>query len=575
MTQDAELELFHSVEMRFQPLIKEFAADDDQIEQHYSDVAIVIDDKPITITKPPTASDAIQNAADHILTDPRITVPVRPVGADAQGSAEDVAERAQLFHSMWWNNAFVYCGDPLGRVKTPVVKGKGVLKVTVQWDKLPTLPDRPTKEEKDKFRRQVEKVARSGFLWKIDVVPKETVFEVGDPWDPDGMFEHYRITPRKAREMFPQLDHLDENDVHPSVEYIEYWEKPKGNKRGKFIQWVDGDRVHDEDNPYCWEHDLSTEDDEKFDGFVPYTIIEPGWGDVGPDDKPEERYVSLLRRARSVNNAEAEMLTSMREYLKMYVFPPVLGKNIPGDADLTMAPGKVWSVQEGQEIGFLGVPEMPVGLLQGLSRINAYVDQTAKLGSLGGTPQRGVDTATEADQNIRNAATKLSGPIRGMRLGIMRINMQARQTIEKVLEVPVTLYGSAGYGGSEVTLKPSDINGFYLTEVELDTSDEAALNLRNARTWSDISQRFPISMVTAMRNAGVQNGKAEIKARTVEDLVRSPDAQRWLIMQMLPELPQQAGGGAPPVADNAAAPETIDQQARAEAQDAQPERAFR
>ena len=536
---DYEYRLFESARAKYSVLLTEFQKDDDLIDGVFKNVVPATwSDESTEIIAPPTASDAIQNAADHILSNPRISVPVRPVEIDTLG-AQQTAARVQDFYQKFWDNAFVHCGDPLGAVKVPLIKGMGVIKKTLNWDLIPTLPENPTRAQKDRFKRQLEKAGRSTFLWNIAVIPKETVFAVGDPWNPDGIFEAYDITPIEAIKRFPALrdTYGGDPDLMAKVAYVEYWEKPAGDSKGKFIQWVAGERVHDKTNPYCWEHALSTEDEPRYDGYLPYAIGDPGWGDLRPDDKPEDRYVSLIRHSRSVLDAECRFLTEMHEYLKLYIWKPLVGKNIP--EGLSMAPGAIWSLKDDQEVEFLQPGEMPVSLLQGLARVNQYVDQTAKLGALGGQAQRGVDTATEQQNLSQNAATKLNGPVRAMRRMIMQLNTQIGQDIERVIEAPVTLYGATGGGPSDVTVRPSDFNGFYMTSVELDTSDEAAINLRQARMWADLGQRLKIPDTFVLKQAGVQNGTRLKDEWLLEQLEQSPQVLQALTMLMVNQLGQE------------------------------------
>lgn len=534
---DYEYRLFESARVKYSALLTEFRKDDDLIDGKFMNVVPATwSDESTEIIAPPTASDAIQNAADHILSVPRIYVPVRPVEVDTLG-AQQTAERVQDFYQKFWDNAFTYCGDPLGRAKTPLMKGKAVLKKTLKWDMIPTLPDNPTRAQKDKFKRQLANAGRSTFLWNIEVIPKESVFEDPErPWDPGYVFETYEISYMEAAKRFPALKakYGDDPDLMSKVDYVEYWEKPEGSSKGKFIQWVAGERVHSADNPYCWEHPLSSEGEERYEGYVPYAIGDPGWGDQRPDCKPEDRYVSLIKSARSVLDAECRFLTEMHEYLKLYIWKPLVGKNIP--ANLSLSPGAIWSLKDDQEVEFLQPGEMPVSLLQGLARINQYVDQTAKLGQLGGQAQRGVDTATEAAQLVQNSATKLNGPVRSMRRMVMQMNTQIGQDVEHVIEGAITLYGATGAGSSDVTVKPSDFNGFYMTSVEMDTSDEAAINLRNARMWADLAQRIKVPDTFVLKQAGVQNGTSLKDEWLLEQLEQSPQVLQALTMLMVNEL---------------------------------------
>jgi hypothetical protein len=165
--------------------------------------------------------------------------------------------------------------------------------------------------------------------------------------------------------------------------------------------------------------------------------------------------------------------------------------------------------------------------------------------------------------------------------------------VEKVLEVPVTLYGAPEGGPSEITLTPTDIGGFYFTNVQLETSDEAALNLRNARTWSDLKQRLKLSDRTAMKMAGIANPEREVDEWTIEQIETSPQALQLMLMMVLSafeQMPEGAvvkrafmeqmarGEGGSPQGEQPAMPEPtspVDQfraQQQAEAVQAQPER---
>ena len=595
---DDLLMLFRQVESAHQRAIAEFEEDEAFITAPWNagwGVGIIPaqwQDDGLQLTIPPTAFDAVENAADHVLSVPRITVPVRP-SKDEVEKAHEHAERMADFHRMCWQRTFEQDGDPLGRGKKSLAKGKMALKHEIRWDLLPDLPENPDAAAKQRYRRELQKVMRSEFIWRLRVVPKETIFEdLETPWDPQFVFEAFETTAIQARSLFRGNERMEEalksKDGMAKVQYLEYWD------RDQYVQWVDDVRVHDEENPY---------------GYVPYVIRDPGWGDTNAVNKPEDRYVSIIRPNRSVLRAETRLLTEMESYLRMYVWPHLLTKNMPdvedGEKQIQLGPAGHTDLTEDQSAEVLKFGEMPVSLLQGMARVNDYVDKSTKFGSLGGQAQRGVDTASEADMNVRNAATKLSGMVRALRSAVMTINRWRSMDVE-MLGVPVTVYGAVGHGPSEVTISPRDIGGFYFTNVEMETSDEASLNLRNARTWSDLAQRMPISFRTALEKAGISNPTQEMEERMIEDLERSPQTLQVATLMMLAGLgevgqmvsqafqqtlqgaqPPSAAPGVPPSAGGNGGgmpglmpppqPNMIDQQraeARNSAMQAAPERAF-
>jgi len=231
------------------------------------------------------------------------------------------------------------------------------------------------------------------------------------------------------------------------------------------------------------------------------------------------------------------VMTAYDAALRFHVFKPILAKNMTeledGEKSLKFGPGQVWHLSEDQEMAAFEMGEIPVSVSQNLAKLQHETDRHSKFGALGGSAQRGVDTATEADQNARNAATKLAGPVRTLRRMVMKINTWVLQDVEKVLGVPVTLYGALDAGPSEITLNPSDIKGFYFTNVQLETSDEAALNLSNARTWADLTQRWKISDRTGMKMAGIPNPSAQIDEWMIEQIETSDQAQQIMTLMMM------------------------------------------
>ena len=611
---DELMDLFRQIQGAHQVAIGQFAEDDAFINAPWTDgwgtgiIPAQWEDDGLRITAPPTAHTSVQTAADHMLSVPRISVPARPSETEKEKQSE-IAEKKADFLRMCWQKFFENDGDPFGRAKKSIILGKMVLKLELKWELLPELPDNPTSAQKKKYRTQVEKVCRTQFIWRLRLIPKETGFPVGDRWDPKGYFEHYETTAVEARSRYAGNEAVEEalrdKDAQSKVRYTEYWSKPAGEDPGKYVQWIDDVRIHDADNPYSWEGPLSTDEKPQYDGYIPYVTVASGFGDEGAESKPEDVYVSILRPNRSVIRAETRLLTEMESYLRMYIWPHLLTKNMPdladGEQQIRLGPGGHTDMSEDQSADVLKWGEMPVSLLQGLQRVNLYIDSSTHFGALGGGVQRGVDTASEADMNVRNAATSLSGPVRGMRWAAMVINSWILQCIDNVVEAPVTVSGALEHGPSEISLTPREINGFYSTSVEMETSDEAALNLRNARTWSDLAQRMPISFRTAMEKAGITNPSQEMEERAIEDLERSPQSMQVLTMMYLaglgeagqiardayarslqaasPEGGAQAGGTPPPQPGLMPPPQPnmIDQNrngARDSAQQAAPERSY-
>jgi hypothetical protein len=565
-TNDPLLRRFDALKMKHGKSVAAFREDEVLISGTYAN-EIVPDkwaDDGLEPTVMPTAYDVIENAVDHILTTPNIRVPMRPVVANRE-TERQIAENKRYFLQHCWDTFATNEGDVMRRAVKSLIKGKLVLKMEVDWDAIPNPPDTDDMDTKAaraamrKYSRILEKVSKSKFIFKLAVVPKETVFEdVTQPWDARYVYEGYKITAENALERFGDStmdsgrtlkDEYggDDADLDRELEYVEYWSKPKGDYKGEYVCWIDNQRVHDVDNPYTYETPLSTEDTPDYDGFIPYFIADPGWGDVEANCEPEDRYVSMVRPLRSLLRAETRQITEVEAWLRLYMWKPVIGTNLPTVAegekdDFALGPGAFWNLNKeaGQEVDVLQFGEAPVTVFQFLGKVQAAADRSSKFGALGGTPQSGVGTATESDSLNRNAATKLSGPITAMRRLITQINACILIIVDKVIETPVTVTGAFNIGPAEITLKPSDINGFYVTAVELDTSDKEMLDARKARLWADLYRIFTgLSERTAMLKAGVDNPTDEQDERSVEDLMKSPQMQQVELLLALSGLGQQ------------------------------------
>jgi hypothetical protein len=511
-------------------LLTEFQIDDDLITGNFAKTIIPDEwmDEGLEPTVPPTAYNAVVNAADHILTSPRTSVPIRAVG-ESQEAAREIAENQQRFHNMWWARVHEDQGAPLDRGKKKLIRGKMVLKKTLKFDLLPDLAIDPKPSDKRKFRNAVKRIAKSKFLWNVDVCPPEHIFEdPSNPWEPNYVYEEYEIYTGDLCLKYPEMEkEYGTDDPMRKVQYVEMWSKPYKNDPGQYIVWVEGTVIHEAINPYSWETKESTDDMLDYDGYVPYAIVDPGYGEVDGDNKPEDRYASILRPIRSVLTSEARFLTEMEAWLRMYVFPALVTTNMEeledGEKEFRLGPGSHLNLRPDQSVDLLKWGEAPLTLIQGLQRVNSYADEASKFGALGGSPLVGVESATESDMLLRNSATKLTGPVSGLQRACQKINSWVLMDIEHILETEVTLYGSFANTPAETTLKPSDIDSYYFTNVTFETTDETMINARKARLWADLYRIMPgLSERTAMDKMGIDDPTQEQDERSIEDLMRSP-----------------------------------------------------
>ena len=465
---------------------------------------------------PPTAYDAIENAADHILTRPQLSIPARAV-IDDERAEQRIAELKRAAARIFWDQIDKQ-GSPLAQGKKKLVKdGKAVWKKLIRWGDIP----------KPKDGGPARPVGEKRLVWEVRSLAPETVFEdPDDPYDPSFVYEVYSARVGKTSSRFPDaIGQWRFDGRSKTVQVTEYWSKPEGSDKGLHVIWVDDEPVQRTINPYHYTTPRHTEEEPDYDGYVPYTIRPSGWGEVTADLDPAEFYVGLIRRAHSVIDAEAMQITGANAQMLIGTYPLVVLMNVPESKKIEVGPGRVIRLETDQDIRIVPWPSIPAATFQVIDRMQQYVNDLTKFRTLGGTPLKGVDTATEAEQTFRAASSKLSGPVAAITSAVESMSEQMFLDIDRIIELPVVLFGDSD--GDQVLIGPADIDGFYAVRAVLTTTDKESLIRSDARLWSDAYVKVPgLSVETVMERMGIEDPSRERRNRAREDLSNSPIVQR-------------------------------------------------
>lgn len=489
---------------------------------------------------PDTAAKAIDEPANHILNYPHIKVPQRPTVDDSEQEAV-VAAVKRVFINSWWSNVN-RMANPIGDGKRAYLnEGRICVKVTLDWDLIPDKPERDDFQDdasyaraKDKYRRDIAKLGEVEFPWKVEVLDNTTVFE--DPSNhrnPEYVFIKYETFCEDAKRRWPLKEGESESQWRKrtdfeKVQYTEYWSKPKLNPDGSvkepgcYLQWVGDELVHNADNPYP---------------YVPILIEDNGLGVINALATPKDKYRGLTEKAFPTFISNARQLSSWQAVNELSAFP--MGKYRNGTKDqIQIGPGIITPMEgaEGdpnaEDLVWMAHPDVPQGVVALFQTTQQLVAETYKFNILGGNPQKGVDTATEADQNVRNASAILSAPVAGLDRLCERISRLPFMDVELVLEAPVTIRGVGEGDPAEIKLMPSDIKGFYDVRAELRTSDEDAIAMNKARFWIEMALRAPfLSYETAMvRGEITEDPVTERLRRAAEDVFLSPEFKQIRVL---------------------------------------------
>lgn len=520
-----------------------------------------------------TARRAIDDPADHILPFPRIRVPVRP--HDSNEVAEQAsAELRRDFLNAWWETEEDEYGVISNARKVLLNEGRVCVRKLLKWGSLPDFPESDaTPAERQRFRRAMAKLGQYEFLWRLELLDNLTVFEdPSNPRDPQYVFIEHYVLNEEARRLFPNAE-LDGDD-YSEVRYVEYWTKPEMKFDGTYVpgrvkQFVDDRLVSDKENPYP---------------YIPIVIEDAGFGLAFHMAKPHERYVGMTQHAKDIFVAESRQLTTMENVAEITGFSPLIARNTPQDKEINVGPRSIIRLEGGpddpnrEDLTPMMWPGVPVTVPQVIDITQRMASETLKFGSLGGTPQKGVETATEADQALRSSAAKLQGPVNALTRLVVKVSKWALMDVDYVLNTRVTVYGTKATAGT-TTIGPKDINKFYAVQAELTTSDEEMADLTKARFWMDSYRGTPfLSAMTAMEKGGISDEPMkELIKRSAEDVYLSDLMRQARVLTggqmfgMLNQMIQQMANGGleessgPNNADALASPDALSAQGQVEA----------
>ena len=465
---------------------------------------------------PPTARRAIDEAADHILFTPKIKVPVRPT-TSKHVTEQQIAEAKRKFLNAWWSQVSQR-NNPLGDGRKPLLReGRMCIKHTLRWD---IIPD-PAEMSPRQYKSALEKLGKYEFLWELELLDNKSVYE--DPSnhrDPAYVYCQYDILAEEAKRKFPDATGTWKvYDDYEKVSYVEYWSRPDFKsdgswEPGEFIQWINDERVNSEDNPYP---------------YIPIAIEDAGYGDNYKGVTPAQKYVGLTEHTTDMFIAEARQMTSWEAVTEITAFPPIYARNMDSTRNINVGPGEIIPLEGtkgelgAEEIEIAEWPEVPQGVIRLVDKTTAYANSALKMDVLGGLPMPGVDTATEADQQIRNAASKLQGPLAAFQRLAIRISRWALMDIELVLRTPVSVYGTQATDPAVATLGPKDIAGYYDSSCEFRTSDADNVAQVKARFWAEMYRVVPfLSAMTAMERGEIADDPMqEMAKRAAEDILLS------------------------------------------------------
>lgn len=385
------LELLDRCDKFYAPLIKKFEEDEKYYELNFKDLLDIPVDFENEGVVLPTARDMVDTFVDHIdISNARVFV-------NRKGTSNISAEEAEMMRKFYLgliHRTNVESDISPWRVlaKHYALHGLGVCKTIYDADRWPSKPEQKKGESEEAYNNRVDEWRATRGYQSLPIVIQAVnpACILPDPGYGGRMFNFERHK-RLVMDISPRWPNWTTSKT-PSeeVEYISYWD---ADYRCDLIDRepiLKGDVV---------KHNY---------GFIPYVLIDSGLGNISSENKPEMRYVGLLRYIFELLVAESRDFSISDIVLAKTAWPwgylkVPHGVSVP---EIKQTFGTYNPIPDTVEIKEMVAQVPPDALNAHLFRTSDYIAAHAAPRSLRGLSEPGVRSGADRRLVIAEAAAR-------------------------------------------------------------------------------------------------------------------------------------------------------------------------
>jgi len=447
-------ELQQKCETFYEPLWKCFEDDEKYFELDFKSLLNLPKEFQTEGITLPTARDVVDTYVDHVdLNNARVTV-------TQQGNTQADFERQQLMRKFFLG--MIYRTNVESDISPWRVAGKhhglhgmGVFKTVYDADRWPDKPEQGEKVSDSEYAERLDQWRyEKGNSLPIVIQAVNPHCIMPDPSYGGRQFvieKHPRLL-LDIRERYPNWSNPKGRKIAENVEFVSYWD-------AKYrCDMADGEPLLKVKGGVA-QHSY---------GFIPYTIIDAGLGNLSYDNKPEMRYVGILRYIKDLLIAESRDFSIADIILARVSWG---GGFLEGDkakevtelsqkfGEYTPLPVGVKVIQNNQQIP----PEM---LNRHLARTSDYIAAHAAPRSVRGLSEEGVRSGADRRLVISEAAARYRYSTEAFRYGTAQVLIKCARLFKNVIPGDIQVWAKTPTDEFDVEIKKDKLKEPFTCYVE-------------------------------------------------------------------------------------------------------------